>query len=136
MQQGGGHRQPWSHHPRQALHRAREEGILGQQDRQASHRPHQGSHRAVARSVAEPKLFNLRSGSTLFSSGTSTVLPVPLKKYLVQTQTSDKSRVAGAPLFGWSLSSFFGPALYLHFCKYFRFVKTFFLASSTHTTLL
>ena len=85
MQQGGGYRHPWSHHPRQALHRAREEGILGQQDRQASHRPHQGSHRAVARSVAEPKLFNLRSGSTLFSSGTSTVLPVPLKKYLVQT---------------------------------------------------
>ena len=40
--QGGGHHHPRRHHPRQALHRAREARLLGQQDRPPAHRALQG----------------------------------------------------------------------------------------------
>uniref|UniRef100_A0A453GCQ3 Small ribosomal subunit protein uS5 C-terminal domain-containing protein n=1 Tax=Aegilops tauschii subsp. strangulata TaxID=200361 RepID=A0A453GCQ3_AEGTS len=39
VRQGGGHGHPRRYHPRQALHRARQEGLLGEQERPAPHRP-------------------------------------------------------------------------------------------------
>jgi hypothetical protein len=46
VRQGGGHGHPRRHRPRQALGRADQEGLLGQQDRPAAHRALQG-HRKV-----------------------------------------------------------------------------------------